>query len=150
MNTRIFFAAILLFSSFAAFAQTPTPPPSSDEDAIRATAHNYVEGWYEGNADRMERALSPDLVKRIVHTDAAGHSRIDNLSALGLVQLTRAGYGKKTPVGEQIKNVKVLDTFGNAAMVRAEMRDWIDYMQMAKFNGEWKIINVLWELKPKK
>jgi hypothetical protein len=23
----------------------------------------------------------------------------------------------------------------------------VDYLQVAKFNGEWKIINVLWEMK---
>jgi hypothetical protein len=27
--------------------------------------------------------------------------------------------------------------------------DWIDYLQLAKWNGEWKIVNVLWELTPK-
>jgi Putative lumazine-binding len=26
--------------------------------------------------------------------------------------------------------------------------DWIDYLHVAKFNGRWVIVNVLWELKP--
>jgi hypothetical protein len=30
------------------------------------------------------------------------------------------------------------------------MRDWVDYMHIAKFNGKWVIVNVLWELKPQK
>jgi hypothetical protein len=30
------------------------------------------------------------------------------------------------------------------------MRDSIDYMHIAKFNGRWVMINVLWELKSKK
>jgi hypothetical protein len=30
------------------------------------------------------------------------------------------------------------------------MSGWIDYMHLAKWNGEWKIANVLWELKPQK
>jgi hypothetical protein len=29
------------------------------------------------------------------------------------------------------------------------MGDWIDYMHMAKSNGRWVIVNVLWEMKPK-
>ncbi len=33
----------------------------SDREAITATALDYAEGWYEGNAERMERALHPDL-----------------------------------------------------------------------------------------
>ena len=28
--------------------------------------------------------------------------------------------------------------------------NWIDYMYLAKFNGRWVIVNVLWELKPEK
>jgi len=36
-----------------AFAQTP------DETAIRKTALNYIEGWYSGDAARMESALHP-------------------------------------------------------------------------------------------
>jgi hypothetical protein len=27
---------------------------------------------------------------------------------------------------------------------------WIDYVHLARWNGQWKIVNVLWELKPKK
>jgi hypothetical protein len=30
-----------------------------------------------------------------------------------------------------------------------EAANWIDYLHLAKWDGEWKIINVLWELKPK-
>ena len=36
----------------------------SDEEQIKATALNYIEGWYEGNKDRMQEALHPKLVKR--------------------------------------------------------------------------------------
>jgi hypothetical protein len=28
------------------------------------------------------------------------------------------------------------------------MADWIDYMHMAKVDGRWVIVNVLWERKP--
>jgi hypothetical protein len=28
------------------------------------------------------------------------------------------------------------------------MADWIDYIQMAKVDGRWVIVNVLWERKP--
>ena len=28
------------------------------------------------------------------------------------------------------------------------MADWIDYLQIAKVDGRWVIVNVLWESKP--
>jgi hypothetical protein len=33
---------------------------------------------------------------------------------------------------------------GNNARVRVDADAWIDYMHLALWNGEWKIINVLW------
>jgi len=31
--------------------------------------------------------------------------------------------------------------------VKIVARDWVDYLHVAKFNGRWVIVNVLWELK---
>jgi Putative lumazine-binding len=48
-----------------------------------------------------------------------------------------------------LKEVRILDRYNNAAVVKIIASDWIDYLEEAKFRDEWKIINVLWELKPK-
>jgi hypothetical protein len=124
---------------------------AADTTAIRATALNYVEVWYEGNAERMARALHPELVKRIVVRDTTtGRTMVQGMGTSVLVNSTRHGYGKETPRERQQKDVSVLDIFGNAASVKAVMADWIDYMHMAKVDGRWVIVNVLWERKPDK
>jgi hypothetical protein len=131
----------------AAYAQTPVV--NSDETAIRAAALDYIEGWYTGDADRMERALHPDLAKRIVISNKEKtRSRLDQMGAMSLVQDTRRGGGKDTPKDKQLKEVMILDRYENAASVKIVAESWIDYMHLAKFNGRWVIINVLWELKP--
>ena len=129
-------------------ATAQTPSADAEKAAIKQTALDYVEGWYEGNAERMERALHPELAKRIVRTNPEGRSRLDQMSAMSLVQGTRRGGGKDTPKERQDKDVIILDVFQNSASVKAVMSDWIDYMHMAKYNGRWVIVNVLWELKP--
>jgi hypothetical protein len=92
----------------------------------------------------MERALHPDLAKRVVFTDEkSGRSRLDQMSAMGLVQGVKRGGGKDTPKEKQQKDITILDVFENAASVKAVMSGWIDYMHMAKVNGRWVIINVL-------
>jgi hypothetical protein len=142
---------IVSIFSFVPGVEAQTASASNgDREAIKQTALDYIEGWYEGNADRMERALHPDLAKRIVNTNDRGRSRLDQMSALGLIQGTRAGYGKDTPREKQLKDVTILDIFGNAASVKIVATDWIDYLHVAKYNGRWVIVNVLWELKPKK
>jgi len=141
-------APILIILAAAAPVRAQT---AADSAAIRATALDYVEGWYEGNAERMGRALHPELVKRIVVADTAtGKSVLQSMGASALVNGTRHGYGKSTPKDRQQKEVRILDIFGNAASARATMADWIDYMQLAKVDGRWVIVNVLWELHPRR
>ena len=148
MKRIVLVLCLMLTASFGvASAQTPVSP--ADAAAIKQTALDYIEGWYEGNAERMERALSPELAKRIVRTNPQnGLSRLDQMSAMTLVQGTRAGGGTKTPKERQQKDVTILDVFQNAASVKVIASDWVDYLHMARFNGRWVIVNVLWELKP--
>jgi len=124
--------------------------PSNEEAAIRKPALDYIEGWYEGDAARMESALHPELAKRMIFTDPkTGHSQFNHMGAMQLVQNTRRGGGNKTPKDQQTKDITILDHYNNAAVVKIVASGWIDYLEEAKFNGEWKIINVLWELKPR-
>ena len=141
---------LAMFLLSAAVAGTAPAQTAADTVAIRAAALDYAEGWYEGNPNRMERALHPELVKRIVVSDTAtGRSVLQNMGASALVNGTRHGYGKETPKERRQKEVTVLDIFGNAASAKAEMADWVDYMQLAKVDGRWLIVNVLWERKPR-
>lgn len=142
---RPLLTSLLLLSLTApAMAQS-----AADTAAIRATALDYVEGWYEGNPTRMTRALHPELVKRIVVSDTAtGKSVLQNMGASALVNGARHGYGKNTPKDRQQKDVTILDIFNHAASAKAVMADWVDYMQLAKVDGRWLIVNVLWERKP--
>ena len=141
-------ALVLILVTFPS-ALSQTNVADADKTAIQQTALDYIEGWYEGNAERMERALHPELAKRIVRTNPQNkQSRLDQMSAMTLVLGTRRGGGKDTPKERQQKDVTVLDVYENAASVKVVASEWIDYLHMAKFNGRWVIVNVLWELKP--
>ena len=149
----ILFALVLSIFAYAeADAQNAsTSLPAADAAAIKQTALDYIEGWYEGNAERMERALHPELAKRMVETNPqTGRSRLNQMSAMSLVQGTRSGGGTKTPKDKQQKDVTILDVYEGAASVKVVAGAWIDYLHMARFNGRWVIVNVLWELKPER
>ncbi len=142
---RIGLAILIGFCSTAiVWSQQGNPA----EEAIKQTALNYVEGWYDADPARMERALHPDLAKRVLMPDARGKGKVEHMSALTLVQATRARAGKPTPKEERTANVRVFDIYGNTASVRVDMHEWIDYLHVVKIGGEWKIVNVLWELTP--
>lgn len=148
MKSKTVFVLAVVLLAFASQARAQTP---AEAEAIKQSALDYIEGWYEGNPERMERALHPELAKRIVRTDPKnGRSGLGQMSAMSLVLGTRSGGGKNTPKEKQQKDVTILDVFENAASVKVVASDWIDYLHMAKWNGRWVIVNVLWELKPVK
>ena len=138
-------AAFTLAAAPALHAQT-----AADSAGIRAAALDYIDGWYAADGARMERALHPELAKRNVYTDPqSGRSRLIQMSALTLINGTRGGGGSQIPAAERRSEVTILDIFQNAASVRVRAASWVDYMHLAKWNGRWVIVNVLWELHPK-
>jgi len=143
---RLLLCATLALTPFAALpAQS-----AADSAGIRQAALDYIEGYYEGDGARMERALHPELAKRIVRTDGNGRYMLGQMSAMTLVMGTRAGGGKDTPVAERRKDVTVFDIYQNAASAKIDASGWVDYLHLAKWNGRWVIINVLWELHPRR
>ncbi len=71
-------------------------------------------------------------------------SPIDRVRRCSIAQ-SRAGRPKPE---KQQKDVTILDVYGNTACVKLEMNGWINYLHVARIDGQWKIVNVLWELKP--
>lgn len=144
--TRLLLCAALALTPFAPLrAQT-----AADSAGIRQAALDYIEGYYEGDGARMERAVHPELAKRIVRSGENGRSQLSQMSAMTLVAGTRAGGGKDTPAAERLKDVTILDIYQNAASAKIYASGWVDYLHLAKWNGRWVIVNVLWELHPRK
>ena len=142
MKTTLLVLTAALLAATPAAAQT-----AADSAGIRAAALDYIEGWYEGNADRMSRAVHPDLAKRIVLSGPDGATRVASQGAQRLVDDTRTGYGKNAP--DRRTDVRILDVYGKAASVRIDAGGWVDYLHLGRVDGKWVIINVLWEQRPR-
>lgn len=145
MTSRLFLLALALCPLAGAGAQA-----AADSAGIRQAALDYIEGYYAADGARMERALHPELAKRIVRTSETGQQRLDQMGALTLVMGTRAGGGSDTPAAERRKDVTILDIYQNAASAKIYASGWVDYLHLAKWRGRWVIVNVLWELHPRK
>src|SRR5688500_16380360 len=130
-KTTLLVIAALLGAATTGGAQT-----RADSAAIRATALDYIEGWYTADGPRMERALHPELAKRLAYVER-GRSRLIQMTAMTLVQSTRAGGGKDIPIADRKSEVKILDIYEGVASVRVNAAGWIDYMHMVRWNGQW-------------
>jgi hypothetical protein len=88
-------------------------------------------------------------VKRIVATHPkTGEQVFQDQDSTALVAATKKGYGTKIPGANRQKDITILDVFEGAASVKIVAADWVDYLHLVKQDGEWQIINVLWEMKP--
>jgi Putative lumazine-binding len=115
------------------------------EVAIRTTVMDYVEGWYEGDAERMNRCLHPCLVKRAVKVQSdGGEPRFIDITKDDMMGYTLAGEGREAPRDKLYYKVDILDVYEGIAMARAESYEYVDYVQLANQNGQWLIVNVLY------
>jgi hypothetical protein len=110
------------------------------ERAIVGAALDYYEGWFDARADRMERALHPQLVKRSIEPDET----IETLTARQMIDATAEGFGKRRDPGDRRIVVHVDHVHGSIATATVTSAVYVDYLQLVKVGNEWSILNVLW------
>lgn len=123
-------------------APVPSPPASSDFTDVEAIARDYIEGWYTGNVERMDRALHAELVKRIPVGEARGSLR--EVTKARMVEMTADGGGDTPDVEFEIL---IDDISTDIATVRVVSAEYLDYLHVAKISDGWKIVNVLFHMR---
>jgi hypothetical protein len=112
---------------------------SDDASAVRTTVVNYIEGYFTGDAQRMEQTLHPHYIKHIIHGDIPMRERtraqmMEEVRAVGVPDL---------PASQKTEQVIVLDVAGRIASAKLITPGWTDYIALEKVNGEWKILSVV-------
>lgn len=122
-------------------AAKPTPEQTK---AITATIMDYIEGWYEGNSERMDRALHPELSKKgLLVNPRTGRTFLNPIGKSAMVEATRAGVGKLAPEKRHIQ-VQIFDVHGDMASAVAMSAKFVDYIHLVHQDGRWMVANVLW------
>jgi len=143
MRKTIGLVLLLVAWSLAVEAQNK-PDFEKEKAAIKQAALDYAEGYYEGSAERMERAVHPLLFKRgIVKSNEQGDPFLVFMNSEVLIEAARSGRGKVDPDKRNI-SVMVFDLNEYTASARVFTVQFNDFLHLAKVNGQWKIVNVLW------
>jgi hypothetical protein len=131
-------------------SQTTEGQQADDLAGIRQASLNYVLGWYEGDVERMRRCLHPELAKRAVLRDPqTGKEQFYHLNQQQMVAKTEQGGGRDdAPADKRYYKTTVLDIYGDIACARADTYEYVDYLQLARSEGRWLIVNVLWAYHP--
>ena len=113
------------------------------ETAIVETVLDYFEGWFDGDAARMERALHPGLAKRSLGQDGR---TLDETTAKWMTEATGRGVGRERDPGDRRIEVEVEDVHRSIANATVRSTVYREYVQLVRTPEGWKIVNALWEL----
>ena len=92
---RVIITIFVLVFSLTGISLGEEDSVKSEKQAIQSILLDYVEGYWEGNVERMERALHPNLVKRgIVNLTETGRDLMEQLFASSMVEITRMNKSK--------------------------------------------------------
>jgi hypothetical protein len=115
----------------------------NDHEALKNVALDYLEGWFEGDAGRMERALHPQLAKRSLEINS-DEELLETLTAGRMISWTAAGRGKTRDRPDRALDVRVEHVHGRIANVTVTSAVYTEYLQLVRVESGWKIVNILW------
>ena len=126
-------------------------PATGDRAAVHQAALDYVDAIYNSDVTRIERSVHPQLTKRGFWRDyaTAPWGPQETMTYEQLVALTKTWNAKKNR-DTTIKKVDVYEVLDQTASAKVTAMWGIDYLQLAKYDGRWKIINILWQAHPAK
>jgi hypothetical protein len=144
----------LLFLALAFFLAAPLAAQQqadADREAVRQAVLDYVEGIYNVEPSRIERSVHPNLAKLGFYRPPAeaAYRAGSKMAFQQLVEIAKT-YNKEGKLRKDApKEIVIYEVLDQTATVKLTAEWGIDYMHLAKFDGKWMIINVLWQSHPK-
>jgi putative lumazine-binding protein len=149
MNKWLLLVMTFLLAVVPAAAQQQT---NADREAVRQAVLDYVEGIYNVEPARIERSVSPNLAKMGFYRPPADSAYRPGraMTFQQLVEISK-NFNKDGKLSKDApKDIVIYDVLDQTATVKLTA-DWgTDYMHLAKIDGKWMIVNVLWQSHPPK
>jgi Putative lumazine-binding len=125
---------------------------NADREAVRQAVLDFVEGIYNVEPARIERSVSPNLAKLGFYRPPAetAYRPGRSMAFQQLVEIARS-YNKEGKLRKDApKDIAIYDVMDQTATVKLTAEWGVDYMHLAKIDGKWMIVNVLWQSHPPK
>jgi Putative lumazine-binding len=135
---RTLMLTALLVSSSSLLAQ------SDDRTAVRPAALDYVTAVYESRPELIERSVSPDLTKHGFMRQSDGSYRRGRMTYAELLTVAKE-WNADRKRDLSIKEVVVGEVLDQTATAMVRAAWGVDFMQLAKIDGRWKILNIVWQ-----
>jgi hypothetical protein len=125
---------------------TPAFAQEKDEAGARAAVNHYLAGHVTGSADEFRAAFYP---KGMLYWNKDGA-----LAERTMVDYIAGAPGKPAAdEAQRRRSIESLDVTGNAAMAKVVLDypsvKFTDYLSLVKADGEWKIVNKIFNVERK-
>jgi hypothetical protein len=144
--TAVILSTAVIVSGAPLLAQAP----AADKEAVQQAALDYLEGIYNGQPERIERSVHPTLNKRGFYKRDASAPYVESPMTYEQLLKLASSWNKDGKRDTKIREITVLDLLDQTAVVRLKASWGIDYMFLGKFDGRWKITQILWQSHPPK
>ena len=149
MKSKTFFTLAMLCFTLTDVAMAQQ---NDDHEAVRQAVLDYVEGIYQVQPERIERSVSRELAKVGYWREKDGGPYSESRMSFDQLVGVAKNWNKNGRVDAKtaLKEVVVYDVVDQTATVKLRAHWGIDYMHLAKKEGKWLIMNVLWQSHPPK
>ncbi len=145
---KFFLLALLCVMALPLAGQTQT---QDDKAAVKQAALDYIEAIYNVDPSKVERSVHPELAKRGFYMRRGATEYSEGRMTFAQLIETAKNWNKEGKLRKDApKEVIILDLLDQTASVKIVAEWGIDYMHLAKYNGKWMIVNILWQSHPKK
>jgi Putative lumazine-binding len=136
---------IILFFLLCATTKFAT---AQEKEKIERACLNYIEGFYEGDSNKLKAALKPSLYKfgywknkNTGNYDPDGQMTYTQALTYAKSVLDKKNFAKS----DAPKTVVVLDIMNSIASAKVTAWWGVDYILLAKQGEKWMTEQVLWE-----
>lgn len=148
MRTPLLVTGLALGVAIPVAAQQPT---AADSAAVRQAALDYVDAIYRTDTTLVVKSVVPDLAKRgyYIPRGQTGYTS-GAMTYSGLINTAKTWNAKgQVDPTKAPREVKILDMLDQTASVKLTAQWGIDYMHLARYDGKWMIVNVIWQSHPR-
>ncbi|MDX1395224.1 MAG: nuclear transport factor 2 family protein [Gemmatimonadota bacterium] len=143
-------AFLPLAASTGLTGQSTAAASEADVEAVRQAVADYVEALYEVDPTKIERSVSRGLAKIGIGRDDAPTSTIEeDRMTFDELRDTAAEWNADGNVPPSAtKEIVVFDVLDRIASAKVTASWGIDYFHLAKYDGRWLIVNVIYQGHP--
>ncbi len=122
----------------------------AEREGVERAVRDYVEALYQVKPELIERSVHPALEKMGLYRPAEATAyRTPGKMTFEQLRELAGQWNKDAKEGKDLAyEVQVLDVLDVTASAKLRAKWGIDYMHLAKLDGRWKIVQILWQSPP--